>query len=277
MNARTDAIRQIAQSHPDHQPPATDIDTIFGCDVFSLDILQKRLPKPVFRTLKATIARGERLDPDIADTVACAMKDWAISKGATHYTHWFQPMTGLTAEKHDAFLTPTGEGRVINEFSGKMLICGEPDASSFPSGGLRSTFEARGYTAWDPTVPAFIIGRTLHVPTLFYSYSGEALDRKIPIISALGTGNKLDPSLLRVSDISKTEGCPLARVVRKELRNRGILHHKVVWSPEAAHEADQPEAPPPGRRSVPASVVWVPATAGLMLAGEVVMDLTGVR
>ena len=147
MNARTDAIRQIAQSHPDHQPPATEIDTIFGCDVFSLDILQKRLPKPVFRMLKATIARGERLDPDIADTVACAMKDWAISKGATHYTHWFQPMTGLTAEKHDAFLTPTGEGRVINEFSGKMLICGEPDASSFPSGGLRSTFEARGYTA----------------------------------------------------------------------------------------------------------------------------------
>ncbi|WP_304008844.1 glutamine synthetase III, partial [Desulfovibrio piger] len=101
MNPRTDAIRQIAQSHPDHQPPAADIDAIFGCDVFSLDILQKRLPKPVFRTLKATIARGERLDPDIADTVACAMKDWAISKGATHYTHWFQPMTGVTAEKHD--------------------------------------------------------------------------------------------------------------------------------------------------------------------------------
>ena len=198
MNARTDAIRQIAQSHPDHQPPATDIDTIFGCDVFSLDILQKRLPKPVFRTLKATIARGERLDPDIADTVACAMKDWAISKGATHYTHWFQPMTGLTAEKHDAFLTPTGEGRVINEFSGKMLICGEPDASSFPSGGLRSTFEARGYTAWDPTVPAFIIGRTLHVPTLFYSYSGEALDRKIPLMRSISALSRQALRILRL-------------------------------------------------------------------------------
>ena len=198
MNARTDAIRQIAQSHPDHQPPATEIDTIFGCDVFSLDILQKRLPKPVFRMLKATIARGERLDPDIADTVACAMKDWAISKGATHYTHWFQPMTGLTAEKHDAFLTPTGEGRVINEFSGKMLICGEPDASSFPSGGLRSTFEARGYTAWDPTVPAFIIGRTLHVPTLFYSYSGEALDRKIPLMRSISALSRQALRILRL-------------------------------------------------------------------------------
>ena len=198
MNARTDAIRQIAQSHPDHQPPATEIDTIFGCDVFSLDILQKRLPKPVFRMLKATIARGERLDPDIADTVACAMKDWAISKGATHYTHWFQPMTGLTAEKHDAFLPPTGEGRIINEFSGKMLICGEPDASSFPSGGLRSTFEARGYTAWDPTVPAFIIGRTLHVPTLFYSYSGEALDRKIPLMRSISALSRQALRILRL-------------------------------------------------------------------------------
>ena len=198
MNPRTDAIRQIAQSHPDHQPPAADIDAIFGCDVFSLDILQKRLPKPVFRTLKATIARGERLDPDIADTVACAMKDWAISKGATHYTHWFQPMTGLTAEKHDAFLSPTGEGRVINEFSGKMLICGEPDASSFPSGGLRSTFEARGYTAWDPTVPAFIIGRTLHVPTLFYSYSGEALDRKIPLMRSISALSRQAMRILRL-------------------------------------------------------------------------------
>ena len=198
MNARTDAIRQIAQSHPDHQPPATEIDAIFGCDVFSLDILQKRLPKPVFRMLKATIARGERLDPDIADTVACAMKDWAISKGATHYTHWFQPMTDLTAEKHDAFLTPTGEGRVINEFSGKMLICGEPDASSFPSGGLRSTFEARGYTAWDPTVPAFIIGRTLHVPTLFYSYSGEALDRKIPLMRSISALSRQALRILRL-------------------------------------------------------------------------------
>ena len=166
MSARSNAIQQIAGSHREIPAPTTDIDAIFGCDVFSLDVLQKRLPKPVFRTLKATFDKGERLDPAIADTVACAMKDWAISKGATHYTHWFQPMTGLTAEKHDAFLSPAGHGRMINEFSGKMLITGEPDASSFPSGGIRSTFEARGYTAWDPTVPAFVIGSTLHIPTM---------------------------------------------------------------------------------------------------------------
>ena len=198
MNARTDAIRQIAQSRPAHQPPATEIDAIFGCDVFSLDILQKRLPKPVFRMLKATIARGERLDPDIADTVACAMKDWAISKGATHYTHWFQPMTGLTAEKHDAFLTPTGEGRVINEFSGKMLICGEPDASSFPSGGLRSTFEARGYTAWDPTSFAFIKDEVLCIPTAFCSYSGHALDKKTPLLRSMDALNKQALRILKL-------------------------------------------------------------------------------
>ncbi len=198
MTARTEAIQQIAQSHCTHSSPTSAIDSIYGCDVFSLEVLQKRLPKPVFKTLKATINKGERLDPAIADTVACAMKDWAIAKGATHYTHWFQPMTGLTAEKHDAFLTTTGEGRMINEFSGKMLICGEPDASSFPSGGIRSTFEARGYTAWDPTVPAFIIGTTLHIPTLFYSYSGEALDRKIPLLRSISALSRQALRILRL-------------------------------------------------------------------------------
>ena len=198
MTARSDAVLQIAQSHRTFPAPTSEIDAIYGCDVFSLEILQKKLPKPVFRSLKAIIRKGERLDPAIADTVACAMKDWAIEKGATHYTHWFQPMTGLTAEKHDAFLTTTSEGGMINEFSGKMLISGEPDASSFPSGGIRSTFEARGYTAWDPTVPAFVIGSTLHIPTLFYSYSGEALDRKIPLQRSISALSKQALRILRL-------------------------------------------------------------------------------
>ncbi|GHU91659.1 glutamine synthetase [Deltaproteobacteria bacterium] len=162
---------------------------VFGRNVFGLAVMRKRLPKDVYKNLAKTIRDGERLDPEIADVVANAMKDWAIERGATHYTHWFHPMTGLTAEKHDAFLSPSSEGQVISEFSGKMLISGEPDASSFPSGGIRSTFEARGYTAWDPSVPVFIIdapyGATLHIPTYFYSYSGEALDRKIPLMRSI--------------------------------------------------------------------------------------------
>ncbi|MDR3319478.1 MAG: glutamine synthetase III [Desulfovibrio sp.] len=161
----------------------------FGRNVFGLAMLRKRLPKDIYKKLAKTIRNGDRLNPEIADVVANAMKDWAIDRGATHYTHWFQPMTGLTAEKHDAFLSTSSEGQVISEFSGKMLISGEPDASSFPSGGIRSTFEARGYTAWDPSVPVFIIGgpygATLHIPTYFYSYSGEALDRKIPLMRSI--------------------------------------------------------------------------------------------
>ena len=208
MSARTDAVQEIAGTHRSLPAPTSDIDSIFGCDVFSLDVLQKRLPRPVFRKLKATFDRGERLDPTIADTVACAMKDWAMSKGATHYTHWFQPMTGLTAEKHDAFLTPAGSGRMISEFSGKMLISGEPDASSFPSGGIRSTFEARGYTAWDPTVPAFVIGGTLHIPTMFYSYSGEALDRKIPLMRSISA---LSHQALRILRLFGNESATFVR------------------------------------------------------------------
>lgn len=161
----------------------------FGRNVFGLTAMRKRLPKDVYKKLLKTIQGGEKLNPEIADVVANAMKDWAIERGATHYTHWFQPMTGLTAEKHDAFISPGSDGQVISEFSGKMLISGEPDASSFPSGGIRSTFEARGYTAWDPSTPAFIIeqpyGSTLHIPTFFYSYSGEALDRKIPLLRSI--------------------------------------------------------------------------------------------
>jgi glutamine synthetase len=167
---------------------------IFGSDVFGPDEQRKRLPKMLFRQLQATIERGEPLDPNLADAVALAMKDWALEKGATHYTHWFQPLTGSTAEKHDSFFGPVGDGTALAQFGGKELIRGEPDASSFPSGGIRATFEARGYTAWDPTSPAFVIenpnGAYLCIPTAFASWTGEALDTKIPLLRSMGALNK---------------------------------------------------------------------------------------
>ena len=198
MTPRTEAVLEIAKSQPIYPKFTPDVGSIYASNVFSLSMLEQRLPKAVYKKLAKTICDGARLDPDIADVVANAMKDWALEKGATHYTHWFQPMTGLTAEKHDAFLTPTGGGHMLNEFSGKMLIAGEPDASSFPSGGIRSTFEARGYTAWDPTVPAFVIGATLHIPTMFYSYSGEALDRKIPLMRSISALSRQALRILRL-------------------------------------------------------------------------------
>ena len=162
---------------------------VFGANVFSASVQRHRLPKHVFRALQSTFARGEALDATIADQVAQAMKEWAMEKGATHYTHWFQPLTGSTAEKHDSFYGPDGEGNAIAEFSGKELIQGEPDASSFPSGGIRATFEARGYTAWDPTSPAFVLenpnGSLLCIPTAFTSWTGEALDNKIPLLRSM--------------------------------------------------------------------------------------------
>jgi glutamine synthetase len=158
---------------------------LFGSMVFNETVMKDYLPKGVYRALKQTMAEGTALDPAIADVVANAMKDWAVSKGATHFTHWFQPMTGVTAEKHDSFLTPLDDGAVIMDFSGKELIRGEPDASSFPSGGLRATFEARGYTAWDPTSYAFIKDDTLCIPTAFCSYTGEALDKKTPLLRSM--------------------------------------------------------------------------------------------
>ncbi|MFZ4755715.1 MAG: glutamine synthetase III [Miltoncostaeaceae bacterium] len=162
---------------------------IFGENVFGPAAQRARLPKAVYRKLQATIDRGAELDPSIADIVASAMKDWALAKGATHYTHWFQPLTGSTAEKHDSFFGPTGEGTSLPEFSGKELIQAEPDASSFPTGGIRATFEARGYTAWDPTSPAFLLenpnGATLCIPTAFMSWTGEALDNKIPLLRSM--------------------------------------------------------------------------------------------
>ena len=158
---------------------------LFGSMVFNEAVMKERLPKDVYHALKRTIRQGTALEADIAGVVANAMKDWAIEKGATHFTHWFQPMTGITAEKHDAFISPCADGTVIMEFSGKELIKGEPDASSFPSGGLRATFEARGYTAWDPTSYAFIKDGTLCIPTAFCSYTGEILDNKTPLLRSM--------------------------------------------------------------------------------------------
>ena len=156
------------------------ISEYFGCMVFDDREMKANLPADVYQSMRRTIDEGAALDLSVANAVAEEMKKWAVSKGATHYTHWFQPLTGITAEKHDSFITPSPDGGVIMEFSGKELIKGEPDASSFPSGGLRATFEARGYTAWDPTSYAFIKGRTLCIPTAFCSYGGEALDKKTP-------------------------------------------------------------------------------------------------
>ncbi|MFH1880205.1 MAG: glutamine synthetase III, partial [Bacillota bacterium] len=162
----------------------------FGENVFNDAVMQKRLPKETYKALKRTVEGGQTLDPEIAGVVANAMKDWALELGATHYTHWFQPMTGITAEKHDSFIKPRGDGSVLLEFSGKELVQGEPDASSFPSGGIRATFEARGYTAWDPTSYAFIKDGNLCIPTAFCSYGGEALDKKTPLLRAMQALNK---------------------------------------------------------------------------------------
>ncbi len=175
---------------------------VFGLNVFSPATQRQRLPRDVFRRLQQTLARGEILDTSLADSVAQAMKDWALERGATHYTHWFQPLTGSTAEKHDSFYAPTGEGTALAEFSGKELIQGEPDASSFPTGGIRATFEARGYTAWDPTSPAFILenpnGAVLCIPTAFASWTGEALDHKIPLLRSMDALSKSAIRALRL-------------------------------------------------------------------------------
>ncbi len=171
---------------------------LFGSMVFNEAVMQDRLPKDIFRALKKTIKEGTKLDAAVANVVASAMKDWAISKGATHYTHWFQPMTGVPAEKHDSFISPNDDGTVIMEFSGKELIKGEPDASSFPSGGLRATFEARGYTAWDPTSYAFVKDGTLYIPTAFCSYTGDILDKKTPLLRSMDAISKQACRVLRL-------------------------------------------------------------------------------
>src|SRR6188472_3733288 len=178
---------------------ATDV---FGSLVFNDKAQQERLPKAAYRALRATITRGEALDLSTADAVATALKDWAGEHGATHYTHWFQPLTGITAEKHDSFLSPNGNGKAVNEFSGKELIRGEPDASSFPSGGMRSTFEARGYTAWDPTSPPWLLysggAVTLVIPTAFVSWTGETLDKKTPLLRSMEAISKQAVRVLKL-------------------------------------------------------------------------------
>ena len=182
-----------------------NVPDIFASMVFNDDVMRERLPKDVYKSLRKTIDNGNDRDSTVANAVANAMKDWAIEKGATHYTHWFQPMTGITAEKHDSFISPTADGRIIMEFSGKELIKGEPDASSFPSGGLRATFEARGYTAWDPTSYAFIKDHSLYIPTAFCSYGGEVLDKKTPLLRSMEALSAQAVRILRLFGDSTTK------------------------------------------------------------------------
>ena len=189
-----------------------DIPTLYGSLVFNDHVMRAKLPKDIYKALRKTIENNTHLELDVANAVAVAMKEWAVENGATHFTHWFQPMTGFTAEKHDSFITPIDEGQVIMDFSGKELVKGEPDASSFPSGGLRATFEARGYTAWDPTSPAFIKDGTLYIPTAFCSYSGEALDKKTPLLRSMETLSREATKILHllgqtdVTGVSTTVG-----------------------------------------------------------------------
>ncbi|MFO0974428.1 MAG: glutamine synthetase III [Phycisphaerae bacterium] len=221
LNARARAIEEIADhvrplaTVPHDGQPASEL---FGQNVFSMSVMKQRLPKDVFAALQRTIERHEPIDATVADVVAAAMKEWAVSRGATHYTHWFHPMTGLTAEKHDAFLNPVEGGLAIEEFSGKRLIQGEPDASSFPSGGIRATFEARGYTAWDPTSPAFLIenvnGATLCIPTAFCSFTGHALDKKTPLLRSIEALSRQAVRILRL--FGKSEITHVASTVGPE-------------------------------------------------------------
>jgi glutamine synthetase len=196
------AIRDWAVTEARQARPSTKVAEAFGRLVFNDEVQRVKLPRNVYKALRRTITRGESLDPSVADAVAVAVKDWAIEHGATHYTHWFQPLTGITAEKHDAFLSPTNEGRAVTEFSGKELIKGEPDASSFPSGGMRSTFEARGYTAWDPTSPPWLYqsasGTTLVIPSAFISWTGESLDKKTPLLRSIEALSKQAVRILKL-------------------------------------------------------------------------------
>lgn len=191
-------MSQVVLSAQKAKDELSRIPELFGSMVFNDHVMKERLPKDTYKALRKTIELGKSLDKSIANVVANAMKDWAVEKGATHFTHWFQPMTGITAEKHDSFISPEGDSSVIMEFSGKELVKGEPDASSFPSGGLRATFEARGYTAWDPSSYAFIKDDTLCIPTVFCSYSGEALDKKTPLLRSMEVINKQALRILRL-------------------------------------------------------------------------------
>src|SRR5215208_406869 len=211
---------------------------IFGANVFSVSEQRERLSKDTYKRLQSTLEKGEPLDVSLADAIALAMKEWALEKGATHYTHWFQPLTGMTAEKHDSFYAPTGDGRAIAEFAGKELIQGEPDASSFPTGGIRATFEARGYTAWDPTSPAFILenpnGALLCIPTAFASWTGEALDNKIPLLRSM---DALSRSAIRaLSLLGDTEASKVFTTERPDLVTTGRTLFGA--QPPKGHELD---------------------------------------
>ena len=175
-----------------------DIPSLFGSMVFNDAVMQEKLPQDIYSALKKTMSLGTHLELDVAEAVASAMKDWAVEKGATHFAHWFQPMTGITAGKHNSFIAPSGDGKVIMEFSGNELVRGESDASSFPSGGLRATFEARGYTVWDITSYAFVKDNTLYIPTAFCSYGGEALDKKTPLLRSMEALNKQALRIIRL-------------------------------------------------------------------------------
>ncbi|MBO6115461.1 MAG: glutamine synthetase III [Lachnospiraceae bacterium] len=205
-----------------------NIPELYGSLVFNDKIMRDKLPKDIYKALKKTIENNTHLELDVANSVAVAMKEWAVENGATHYTHWFQPMTGYTAEKHDSFITPVGDGQIIMDFSGKELVKGEPDASSFPSGGLRATFEARGYTAWDPTSPAFIKDGTLYIPTAFCSYSGEALDKKTPLLRSMEALNKEATKMLHL--LGRTDVTNVATTVGPEqeyfLVDRDLYHQR---------------------------------------------------
>ncbi|HAW52915.1 MAG TPA: glutamine synthetase type III, partial [Flavobacteriales bacterium] len=194
---RISALKDVNHRKAIHiDPPSSKISDFYGSMVFNDFAMQEYLSKDAYESVKAAIIKGERIERKVANAVASGMKDWAATKGVTHYTHWFQPLTGSTAEKHDAFFEPIEGGRAIERFDGSLLVQQEPDASSFPSGGIRNTFEARGYTAWDPSSPAFIIGKTLCIPTIFISYTGHALDNKMPLLKALNA-----------VDIAATEVC----------------------------------------------------------------------
>jgi glutamine synthetase len=203
---RSKAFEDLLHRKPLHQPrPSTKISDFYGQDAFGPHIMQQYLTDEAYKKVMDAIENGTRVERSIADQVASAMKEWAISRGATHYTHWFQPLTGATAEKHDSFIQPTGDGRAIEKFDGSLLVQQEPDASSFPSGGIRNTFEARGYTLWDPSSPAFVIGNTLCIPTIFISYTGHALDYKMPLLKALNAVDKAASSVCQYFDRNVTK------------------------------------------------------------------------
>ena len=203
---------------------AANVMEIYGSKVFNEHVMKERLPSATYKSLEKTLHKGAPLDIEVANVVASVMKRWAMELGATHYTHWFQPLTGITSEKHDGFVSPVGDGTAIMEFNGKELVRGEPDASSFPSGGLRATFEARGYTAWDPTSYAFIKDNVLCIPTAFCSYGGEALDKKTPLLRSIDAVSRQAVRILRLFGDDKTQKI-FAEVGPEHARTSAVVRH----------------------------------------------------